>query len=87
MTALSHLAPSARLRTAREIVRDLATENGVRYRRSGLDDWAEGVSRLAGDDVSLDRTEELIVALRQAGVITGAERTALHAQYLLERDV
>lgn len=63
----------------------LARQHGVRYERSGLDDWAEAVTRLAGDDVRLAETEALLVALRQAGIISGGERTRLHARYLNER--
>lgn len=63
----------------------LARQHGVHYERSGLDDWAEAVTRLAGDDVRLDETEELLVALRQAGIISGGQRTRLHARYLNER--
>lgn len=71
--------------TVADYVEDLAREHGVRYRRSALDDFSEAVTRLAGDDVVLDPIEELLVALRQAGAITGIERTRLHARYLRER--
>lgn len=68
-----------------DYVEELAREHGVRYRRSALDDFADTVTRLAGDDVVLDRIEELLVALSKAGAITGVERTKLHARYLRER--
>jgi hypothetical protein len=71
--------------TVADYVEDLAREHGVRYRRSALDDFSEAVTRLAGDNVVLDPIEELLVALRQAGAITGIERTRLHARYLRER--
>lgn len=71
--------------TVADYVEDLAREHGVRYRRSALDDFSEAVTRLAGDNVILDPIEELLVALRQAGAITGIERTRLHARYLRER--
>lgn len=66
-------------------IHELARQHGIRYERSGLDDWAEAVTRLAGDDVRLDETEQLLVALRQAGILSGGERTRLHARYLNER--
>lgn len=36
----------------REYVEQLARAHGVEYRRSGLDDFAEAVTRVAGDDVA-----------------------------------
>ena len=72
--------------TAREIIHELARRHGIRYERAGYDDWAEAVSRVAGDDVELDETEWLLVALGRAEIVADLENTLLHARYLAERD-
>ncbi len=55
--------------TAKEIIHDLARRHGIRYERADTDDWAEAVSRVAGDDVDLDETEWLLVALGRAEIM------------------
>ena len=72
--------------TAEEIVRDLAQRHHSTDARTALDDWADDVTRLAGDDVSLDEVEELIVGLRRSGAVDGVELTRLHSRYLDERE-
>jgi hypothetical protein len=72
--------------TAEQAVRDLARQHQISASRTELDDWADDVTRLAGDNVHLDEVEELIVALRRAGVVDGIELTRLHSRYLDERD-
>lgn len=71
--------------TAKEIIHDLARRHGIRYERAAYDDWAEAVSRVAGDDVGLDETEWLLVALRRADILPGIEGTRLHYRYMQER--
>ncbi|TAM55947.1 MAG: hypothetical protein EPN57_00840 [Paraburkholderia sp.] len=46
-----------------KFVEQLAQAYGIRYRCSGLDEFAEAVERVAGDDVKLDLTGKLLVAL------------------------
>lgn len=72
--------------TARDAIHDLARQHAVRYELGDLDDWAEAVSRVAGDDIQLDETEWLLVALGRAEVLPEIENTRLHARYLAERD-
>ena len=72
--------------TAKEIIHDLARRHGIRYERAVYDNWAEAVSRVAGDDVDLDETEWLLVALGRAEIVPDLENTLLHARYLAERD-
>jgi hypothetical protein len=72
--------------TAEQAVRDLARQHQISASRTELDDWADDVTRLAGDNVHLDEVEELIVALRRAGFVDGVELTRLHSRYLDERD-
>lgn len=85
MTAQAAVRPEAEVMTARDTIRDLARRHGIRYERAGLDDWAEAVSRVAGDDVDLDEIEWLLVALRRAEILPGIEGTRLHYRYIQER--
>jgi hypothetical protein len=62
--------------TARQ-VRLLARRAGVRYRRTYSDRWADAVTRLAGDEVGSDSTDELLVALTRAGELSPREMTKL----------
>jgi hypothetical protein len=71
--------------TAEEQIRALAKKHGIVAERTALDDWADDVTRLAGDDVQFDEVQELIVALRRARVVDGVELTRLHSRYLDER--
>lgn len=50
-----------------------------------MDDWADAVTRLAGDEAKLDEVGELVVAIGKAGVMDGVALTRLHARYLNER--
>lgn len=68
-----------------EFVADLARKHGVRYARTGVDDLADVITRLADDVVATDRTEDLIVALKRAHVIDGPTMVALLGNYLDER--
>jgi hypothetical protein len=83
--AVRHQANAAPM-TARDMIHDLARQHAIRYERGELDDWAETVSRVAGDDIQLDETEWLLVALGRAEVMPEIENTKLHARYLAERD-
>ena len=83
--AVRHQANAAPM-TARDMIHDLARQHAIRHERGELDDWAETVSRVAGDDIQLDETEWLLVALGRAEVMPEIENTKLHARYLAERD-
>ena len=47
----------------------LAKVNGVTYKRTRLDVLADDITRLSGDDVVIDDTGHLIIALKRAGII------------------
>lgn len=83
---MAHAAEFIQQGTAEQAVRDLARRHRIIAGRTAIDDWADDVTRLAGDDVSLDEVEELIVGLRRSGAVDGAELTRLHSRYLDERD-
>ena len=70
----------------REFVERLAQAHGVQYRRTGLDDFAEAVTRLSGDDVKLDHTGKLLVALKKPHVINGRQLARLVTNYMTEEE-
>ena len=54
----------------REYVERFAAEHRAIFERTRLDDCAEAVTKAPGDDVVLDRTEKLLVALKKRGLIS-----------------
>ena len=51
-----------------------------------MDTFVSAVTRLCSDiEVTLDRTERLLVGLARAGVISDEQRFELHAGYLRQR--
>lgn len=69
----------------RRYVLDLAELSKVSYVKTYADEWAENVSRLAGDDVRTDAIEQLVIALKKEKKVTGTEAVHLLANYLRER--
>ena len=65
-------------------VRWLAVFHGVRYVPTAADQWAETVTRLAGDEVRSGTVQDLLVALKRAGKLTKAEMATLLVNYLRE---
>ena len=65
-------------------VSELARRHGVVYRRTGLSDLARAITRLAGDEGNPDATEQLLIALRQAEIIDGAEMVEILGRYFDE---
>jgi hypothetical protein len=61
---------------------EAAAERGVAVRRDALDVFADAVSRLSDAEVELDPVEELMIALRRAGVISPYQRGLLQVSYL-----
>lgn len=66
-------------------VRWLAGVHGVRYVPTAADQWAETVTRLAGDDVRSGPVQDLLVALKRAGKLTKDDMARLLVNYLRER--
>ena len=60
----------------------MARRHKVAYVQTETDVLAGHITRLAGDDVRLDGTQLLLLALRRAGHISGYEATRLQAAYL-----
>jgi DNA-binding MarR family transcriptional regulator len=67
----TRLTPTARY------VRDLAKSEGVLFNRIYADRWASSVTKLAGDEVKSDSTDDLLVALTRSGKMTPKDMVAL----------
>ena len=70
-------------RTAAAILA-LAKQHGVAYTPTANDLWAHNVTRLAGDDVTLDEIELLLIELQRGGHLSRPEALKLQANYLRE---
>jgi hypothetical protein len=70
-------------RTATAIL-TLARQHGVAYTPTAADVWANDVTRLADDNVTLDEVELLLVALQRAGHLSRPEALRLQVNYLRE---
>ena len=64
---------------------DLASRNGVIYKKGPHDDLAKVITELSGDKVEPDSVEDLLVALARAGVIDGGDLVVLLGRYLDEK--
>lgn len=79
---MEHSIPNSGLR---QYVAELAKQHGVSAVKIGSDALAEVVTRLAGDEVVTDETEDLVVALRRAGAIDGPTMVELLGRYFDEK--
>lgn len=66
-------------------VQGLARRFKVSYVPNSMDRWAETVTRLAGDEVHADDTQDLLVALKRSGKLSTDEMALLMVNYLRER--
>lgn len=64
------------------LIRNLAAEHSVTYEETATDRLAGHITRLSGDDVQLDDTQLLLLALRRGGHITGTRVMELLGAYL-----
>ena len=62
----------------------LAKQHGVAYTPTAADAWANDVTRLADDSVTLDKIELLLIALQRAGHLSRPEALNLQVNYLRE---
>ena len=69
----------------RLFVATLARANGVVCKRTRLDDFAEAITRLAGDNERLDTTGKLLAALRKKAIINGPQLTRLMTNHMREQ--
>ena len=63
----------------------LAKLHAVSYVKTSYDELAEVITRLSDDDVVMDETELLLIALERAGVIPSEAVVPLHINYLREK--
>lgn len=63
----------------------LARKHHITYTRTAGDEWAETVTRLAGDEVQSDDTGDLLVALNRSHKLTDREMTTLLINHLREK--
>lgn len=66
-------------------VADLAREHGVTAVRTRLDTFAEKLTELSGDEVSLDETELMLTKLAEQGVISGRQLVLLMLNHTREK--
>lgn len=69
-----------------DFVHRLALQHGVIAQRTRMDDWADAVTRLAGDDVKQDPTDDLLVALTKKNVISGRQMVRLLTNHMKEEE-
>lgn len=67
-----------------EFIQRFARSRQVHFKRSRLDAWAEAVTRAAGDDIKLDETGKLLVALKKKQLINGRQMARLMTNHLRE---
>lgn len=58
-------------------VRQLAKREGIVFAPTFADLWAKAVTRMAGDEVKSDKTDDLLVALTRAGKLSPRDMTRL----------
>lgn len=69
--------------TAR-VIRSLAERSHVVYQATTTDRLAGHITRLAGDEVSFDAIERMLIGLQRAGRISRRQMVRLQARYLRE---
>jgi hypothetical protein len=73
------------LKNVSAFVQRFAMSRDVHFKRTGLDQWAEAVTRASGDDVTLDETGKLLVALKKKNLINGRQMARLMSNHLSEQ--
>ena len=71
----------SRLTHAARVVKNLAKQAGVVFVPTLADQWASAVTRLAGDDINSDATDDLLVALTRAGKLSPNEMVKLTMEH------
>jgi hypothetical protein len=66
-------------------IRRLALLHGITAKRTALDDWADKVTELCGDEVRLNEISQLLVNLKRAHVLSSAQMARLVASHFRER--
>lgn len=69
----------------RNFVVELARFHNISYVYNSMDQFADSVTSLAGDDVKHDHVEDLLVALKRAGKLSMQQVARLSINYLREQ--
>lgn len=81
LESLDHLPTS----NVGDFIEDYAQQRGIEYKRSPIDDFAEKITSLSGDDVVLDNIEKLLVTLAKKNAITKRQMLRLQLNYTREK--
>lgn len=68
----------------RSYIERFAEHYNISHQRTGLDEFAEAVTRMAGDEIKLDPTEKLLVTLKKKELINARQLSRLLSNYLKE---
>ncbi len=71
-------------RHVKRFVERFAKAHGMHYVRTGLDEYAEAVTRAAGDEVKLDSVGKLLVVLKKNNLINGSQLARLMTNHMRE---
>ncbi|HLQ94273.1 MAG TPA: hypothetical protein VK148_29995 [Xanthobacteraceae bacterium] len=71
--------------SAQDEILALGRRHGITYQPTALDELGNAMARLEGDDVQLDDTESLLLALERAGHISTKDANRLHVAYIRQR--
>ena len=82
---LGQLRAIIKMTKTADFVAELARQHNITHVRTGDRALAELITNLADDDVKADATEDLLVALKIAGVIDGSKFLELLGRHLDER--
>jgi hypothetical protein len=63
-------------------IRALAERHKVAYRPTPADRLGHDITRLSGDEVEIDESARLLLALERAGHLTSVDAARLHGDYL-----
>jgi uncharacterized protein YjhX (UPF0386 family) len=66
-------------------IQRLAQANGVTAERDGLSRMAVTITCLAGDSVSLDSVEQMLINLKRKGALSKSQAFDLQRRYVIEK--
>ena len=82
---MDDIAAKPKVRSAEEEILALARQLGVTYQPTPEDELADTYARLSGDEVQLDDTVLLLLALERAGHLSTTDANRLHIAYMRQR--
>jgi hypothetical protein len=68
-----------------QFVLGLAQKHHISATRTYADEWGDAVTRLAGDEITLDGIERLLISLRRANKVSSDQMAIILARYLREK--